>query len=59
MKWSDELVEEVRIMHEDHKLGWRKLAKLFNVPKQTIRGWIYFETRTQHAARYVYAEEGK
>lgn len=52
-RWPDEQVEELRVMHEDHGLGWRKLAKMYNIPAGTIRHWIYLSRRGQVVDHYA------
>lgn len=52
---SAELVRAVLAMHNETRMGWRLLARHFQIPAATVRHWIrgtrrlhYVRQRNQH-----------
>ncbi len=39
-KYPDSLVETVKGLHKTGDYGYTKLAKMFNVPRSTIKAWV-------------------
>lgn len=46
-KLTDEQVDEMRELHEEQGIGYRTLAKQFNVSKRTVRDIVQYKTRAQ------------
>jgi ribosome-binding protein aMBF1 (putative translation factor) len=44
---SDEQVDRIRDLHEDHDLSYQQLAKMYNVSKQTIASICQYARRAQ------------
>tara|TARA_R110000868_G_scaffold135294_1_gene347791 strand:- start:1087 stop:1350 length:264 start_codon:yes stop_codon:yes gene_type:complete len=44
---SDEQVDRIRDLHEDHQLSYQQLAKMYNVSKQTIASICQYARRAQ------------
>ena len=42
---SDALVTAIRDQHERHGVGYRTLARLFNVKRSTVQKWCLYERR--------------
>jgi hypothetical protein len=51
-KLTDEEVERMRAMHEQEHIGYRRLAKMFELSKRTVAKICRYEMRNQSAARY-------
>ena len=51
-KHSDELIDQIRDMHEDEGIGYRRLAEIFGLPKATIQKICTYERRAQTPDRY-------
>lgn len=52
----DEVVNRLRTLHESG-IGWRRLARMFDMPPGTVRKLIYFERRGQVARVWKRIEE--
>lgn len=52
---TDEEVELMRVLREEHGWGWRRLAAKFEVSTQTVRRICRYERRATPAARYKLA----
>ena len=48
----DELIDTIRDLHEDDALGYRKLAKMFNMSINTVRKICTYERRAQTPDRW-------
>lgn len=46
-KLSDNQIEEMRTLYEAGRHGYSRLAKLFNVPKRTVRDIVNYRRRNQ------------
>lgn len=42
---SDHDIELIRILHEDHGMGYGVLARKFDVPKSTVQKWCKYRRR--------------
>lgn len=49
---SDEVIDKIRDMHEDQEIGYRKLAKIFDIPLSTIKKICKYERRAQTPDRW-------
>jgi len=49
---SDEVVDQMRARHEDDGIGYRKIAREFNVALTTVRKICSYERRAQTAERW-------
>lgn len=56
-KIPDEIVDAIRDMHEDHGVGYRKLAVIFNLPRGTIQKICTYERRAQTPDRWKTVRE--
>lgn len=58
-KYSETLVDAIRDAYEagqdgtGPKLGYTKLAKMFNVPRRTVRGFCDYTRRNSWVAKWV------
>jgi DNA invertase Pin-like site-specific DNA recombinase len=57
-KLTDAQVDEMRELHEEHSVGYRTLAKRFNVSKRTVRDIVQYKTRAQTPEFWVKAKGG-
>jgi DNA invertase Pin-like site-specific DNA recombinase len=48
----DEVIDKIRDMHEDKEVGYRKLAKIFDIPLSTIKKICKYERRAQTPDRW-------
>jgi DNA invertase Pin-like site-specific DNA recombinase len=46
------VIDKIRDMHEDNNVGYRKLAKIFNIPLSTIKKICKYERRAQTIDRW-------
>lgn len=53
---SDEVVDQIRDMHEDEGLGYRKIAKHFNLKRSTVQKICNYERRAQTPDRWKKVE---
>lgn len=44
-RWSDEIVEKVRDMHEHQKVRASEIRKLYNIPKSTLSYILNYKSR--------------
>lgn len=51
-RYSDELIDKIREMHEDQGLGWRRIAKMLNMPMDTVKKICLYERRAQTPERW-------
>lgn len=49
---SNEKVDEIRALHEDDGLGYRKISKLTGIKRSTIQKICNYEIRAQTPDRY-------
>ncbi len=47
-----EVIDKIRDMHEDEEVGYRKLAKIFDIPLSTIKKICKYERRAQTPDRW-------
>jgi len=52
VKLADHDVALIRELHEDHGMGYRALARKFEVSKRTIRDICSYRTRAQTPERF-------
>lgn len=57
-KLTDEQVDQMRELHEEQGVGYRTLAKQFNVSKRTVRDIVQYKTRAQTPEFWVKAKGG-
>lgn len=57
-KLTDEQVDQMRELHEEQGIGYRTLAKQFNVSKRTVRDIVQYKTRAQTPEFWVKAKGG-
>lgn len=55
-KLTDEQVDQMRELHEEQGIGYRTLAKQFNVSKRTVRDIVQYKTRAQTPEFWVRAK---
>lgn len=48
----DAIVNQIRDLHEDHKIGYRRLARMFNLKRAFIQKVCNYAIRAQTPARY-------
>jgi DNA invertase Pin-like site-specific DNA recombinase len=48
----DEMIDRIRDMHEDQAIGYRKLAKIFNLSRSTIQKICTYSRRAQTPERW-------
>lgn len=48
----DDVIDKIRDMHEDQNIGYRKLAKIFNLPRSTIQKICTYSRRAQTPDRW-------
>lgn len=48
----DEIVNRIRDLHEDHGLGYRRLARMFNLKRSFIQKVCNYVIRAQTPARW-------
>lgn len=48
----DDIVDQIRDMHEDHGVGYRKLAKIFNLTRSAVQKICNYERRAQTPDRW-------
>ncbi len=53
---SDEIVDQIRDMHEDLGIGYRKIAKHFNLKRSTVQKICNYERRAQTPDRWKKVE---
>lgn len=58
-KLTDAQVDEMRDLHEDDGVGYRTLAKRFNVSKSTVRDICNYRTRAQTPEHWAKPKEPK
>lgn len=51
-KLTDHEVEMMRRLHEDEKVGYRRLCKMFEVSKNTVRRICNYQVRCQAISDY-------
>lgn len=51
-KVSDEIVSKIRDLHEYHRIGYRRLARMFNLKRAFIQKVCKYAIRAQVPARY-------
>jgi DNA invertase Pin-like site-specific DNA recombinase len=49
---QDEMIDRIRDMHEDQAIGYRKLAKIFNLSRSTIQKICTYSRRAQTPERW-------
>ena len=49
---SDEIVDKMRDLHEDDLIGYRRLAKMFNLPRSVVQKICNYERRAQTPNRW-------
>jgi len=49
---SDEVVDKMRDLHEDQFIGYRRLAKMFNLPRSVVAKICKYERRAQTPNRW-------
>ena len=49
---SDEIVDQLRDLHEDHLIGYRRLAKMFGLPRSVVQKICNYERRAQTPDRW-------
>lgn len=49
---SDEMVDKIRELHEDEGLGYRRIAKLLGIKRQTVQKICNYERRAQTPTRW-------
>lgn len=52
-KLTNAEVDRLLELHEDHAVGYRRLAELFAVSKRTVRNICNYERRAQHASDFI------
>lgn len=57
-KLTDDQVDQMRELHEEQGVGYRTLAKQFNVSKRTVRDIVHYKTRAQTPEFWVKAKGG-
>jgi transposase len=55
-KLTDEQVDQMRELHEEQGIGYRTLAKQFDVSKRTVRDIVHYKTRAQTPEFWVRAK---
>ncbi len=53
---SDEIVDQIRDMHEDLGIGYRKIAKHLNLKRSTVQKICNYERRAQTPDRWKKVE---
>jgi DNA invertase Pin-like site-specific DNA recombinase len=48
----DEMIDRIRDMHEDQAIGYRRLAKIFNLSRSTIQKICTYSRRAQTPERW-------
>jgi hypothetical protein len=48
----DEIVNQLRDLHEDHGIGYRRLAKMFNLKRAFVQKVCKYRIRAQVAAAW-------
>ena len=51
-KISDEVIDQIRDLHEDQMIGYRKLAKMFGISRSCIQKICNYERRAQTPDRW-------
>lgn len=51
-RFPDEMIDRIRDMHEDQAIGYRKLAKIFNLSRSTIQKICTYSRRAQTPERW-------
>lgn len=54
---SDETVDRLRDLHEEELLGYRKLAKMFGLPRSVVQKICNYERRAQTPDRWKRVEK--
>ena len=49
---SDEIVDKLRDLHEDQQIGYRRLAKMFNLSRSVVIKICRYERRAQTPDRW-------
>lgn len=49
---SDNDVDDMRMLHEETGIGYRRLAKLYGQPEPTVRDIVYYHRRVATPMRY-------
>ena len=51
-KVPDEIVNQIRDLHEDHGIGYRRLAKMFNLKRAFVQKVCKYRIRAQVATAW-------
>ena len=51
-KLTDEEVERMRTLHEKERIGYKRLARMFELSRRTVAKICRYEMRNQTATRY-------
>lgn len=54
----DETIDKIRDLHEEEKIGYRKLAKMFGLPRSYIQKVCNYERRAQTPDRWKRVKDG-
>lgn len=49
---SDAMVDRIRELHEDEGFGYRRIARILDIPLTTVRKIYYYERRAQTPVRW-------
>jgi len=52
-KVPDEIISKIRDLHEYHRIGYRRLARMFNLKRAFIQKVCNYAIRAQIPARYA------
>ena len=53
---SDEIVDKLRDLHEEEEIGYRRLAKMFGLPRSVVQKICNYERRAQTPDRWKRVE---
>ena len=56
-KIPDEVIDEIRDLHEEQGIGYRKLAKMFGLTRSSVQKICNYERRAQTPDRYKTVRE--
>jgi DNA invertase Pin-like site-specific DNA recombinase len=48
----DSVIDQIRDLHEDQAVGYRRLAKMFNLPRSCVQKICNYERRAQTPDRW-------
>lgn len=48
----DDVIDKIRDLHEDQQIGYRRLAKMFNLPRSCVQKICNYERRAQTPDRW-------